>query len=935
MNLFKCFFLVFTVVFLVSCGETSTKQIPEDFDGDNINMTDYEGKISPDKSGEDFDDNGKNETDNEQSDEYSYEDSDEDSDEIIEYPDGCTPYTKSEACDAKGFDCGTVNDGCGGYIDCGTCGTGECVDNKCECETRSYTKCHNGDVWWFDSCDKPEIVVAECTHGCTGNTCTDCVEDCTGRECGPGPLCGDVCGACSGTETCSDNGICGEWCKTGETKCHSDGFSYLACGAETVDSSGYTWGSRVPCFLGDNCDNSKKMCERSSCLESEIIFLLDRSSSMVQINAWGWVRSSLSSVLSSIESRNFIGFRQFPAPGGDGCGVSSVVAPKKNNRNDIMNSITDPDTMGSTPIESALVDLVPFFGDPNDGQAVILITDGEETCTTEKGAIDAAAFLHRRGIPVYVIAVTQIANKTMLDSLARAGGTNSSYLINTSAEFETALNEIILKIESCTCNPGTIKCTNGKRYQCNAKGSGWDHLENCALNICQNSTSCAICSPLSKRCKDGFMEECNTSGSAWVKKDECSGKECKDSNTCYHCEADAQKCENGKEYLCSTSRMSWSISEVCESGYCADDEYCSTEPGDRLWTYEHANIESHIVPAVRSDGTIFVPARIGTDNYIAAVNPDGTEKWKRKSTDNAVFGQPVIYNETTLYVPQPLANRFVAIDADTGSFKWTVSGSGSTLAVDSAGSVYYFTSRIFYAVNPDGTQRCSTWLNTNPPAASTPSIAADGKIYFATQRTSPEVGGRFFSMNTSTCAQIWAHLPHWVSNSSGTPVQAVIRKDGKIYFHMGKDLYSMNTDNTRNWRSEIGETRDKGNTVDENNVAYVPVFAKLNVVKPDDGTTIWTKTFSNWIVQAPTLGDDGTVYALLSTGVLQILNREDGSFLRSYTGLGPKIVFSPDGKRIYTTTNKKLVAHIHNEKLCTKSPWPKQFKDLANTSSIQ
>ena len=137
----------------------------------------------------------------------------------------------------------------------------------------------------------------------------------------------------------------------------------------------------------------------------------------------------------------------------------------------------------------------------------------------------------------------------------------------------------------------------------------------------------------------------------------------------------------------------------------------------------------------------------------------------------------------------------------------------------------------------------------------------------------------------------------------------------------------------RSWRSTIGET--KGNTVDENNVAYVPVFTKLNAVKPDDGTAVWTKTFSNWIVQAPTLGDDGTVYALLSTGVLQILNREDGSFLRSYTGMGPKIVFSPDGTRIYTTTNKKLVAHIHNEKLCTKSSWPKEFKDLANTSRAE
>jgi hypothetical protein len=37
---------------------------------------------------------------------------------------GCTPTT----CDARGASCGSLPDGCGGNLDCGSCPTGQACD---------------------------------------------------------------------------------------------------------------------------------------------------------------------------------------------------------------------------------------------------------------------------------------------------------------------------------------------------------------------------------------------------------------------------------------------------------------------------------------------------------------------------------------------------------------------------------------------------------------------------------------------------------------------------------------------------------------------------------------------------------------------------------------------------------------------------------------
>jgi hypothetical protein len=211
------------------------------------------------------------------------------------------------------------------------------------------------------------------------------------------------------------------------------------------------------------------LCDRQGCLETEIIVLLDRSSSMLGAGTWAWVKAELLSKLDDREGRNFLGFRQFPY--GGACLVGDVLPLSRDNANAIANAMVDPDTDSATPIEAALQSLQGYFGDPNDGQAVVLITDGDEACGIQAGAITTASVLWRAGVRVYAIAVTTTANQAFLDLVAASGGTGASELVTSGSEFESALEGVFQDLAACRCTPlETLACESRELHTCFADG---------------------------------------------------------------------------------------------------------------------------------------------------------------------------------------------------------------------------------------------------------------------------------------------------------------------------------------------------------------------------------------------------------------------------------------------------------------------------------
>ena len=66
---------------------------------------------------------------------------------------------------------------------CGECKGGRmCAQGACICQSHVSWDCHDGNVWWFDSCGAPEEKIADCQQDCQDGMCTSCTPDCGGRR---------------------------------------------------------------------------------------------------------------------------------------------------------------------------------------------------------------------------------------------------------------------------------------------------------------------------------------------------------------------------------------------------------------------------------------------------------------------------------------------------------------------------------------------------------------------------------------------------------------------------------------------------------------------------------------------------------------------------------------------------------------------------------
>lgn len=180
------------------------------------------------------------------------------------------------------------------------------------------------------------------------------------------------------------------------------------------------------------------------------MMVLDRSSSMLSNMAWDYVRSSTLASVALHDDTNVIGLRQFPT---NGCNARTVLPMARHHGESFAYAMQEPTGDAETPISAALSDLGQDFGDRVDGTAVVLITDGEESCAAPQDAVRAASTLFHQGIRVFVVAVTTAANRTFLNDVARVGGTGAAHLATDAASMQTALESIWTEIGACSDCP--------------------------------------------------------------------------------------------------------------------------------------------------------------------------------------------------------------------------------------------------------------------------------------------------------------------------------------------------------------------------------------------------------------------------------------------------------------------------------------------------
>lgn len=158
----------------------------------------------------------------------------------------------------------------------------------------------------------------------------------------------------------------------------------------------------------------------------------------------------------------------------------------------------------------------------------------------------------------------------------------------------------------------------------------------------------------------------------------------------------------------------------------------------KKWEFYTSDEALYSSPAIGLDGTIYCGSH---DNYLYALNPNGTLKWKF-DTGTWVHGSPTIAEDGTVYIGADSPSYLFALNPDNGSVIWSVDLGGvwGAPAIDDEGILYvgdwYMN---FYAIYPNGTIK---WSYDAPGRVwfSSAALSADGNIYFGTISENGGVG---------------------------------------------------------------------------------------------------------------------------------------------------------------------------------------------------
>jgi outer membrane protein assembly factor BamB len=190
-----------------------------------------------------------------------------------------------------------------------------------------------------------------------------------------------------------------------------------------------------------------------------------------------------------------------------------------------------------------------------------------------------------------------------------------------------------------------------------------------------------------------------------------------------------------------------------------------------LWQYRVGeSVDSK--PAVSQDGTIFVRSR---SDYLCAVNPDGSEKWRLELGSNPYGGglSPVIADNGTIYT--------------NGVAPYTRPDSDYTSDENS-----------LYAINPDGTTK---WVfNAISPAGGfDPALDASGNLYLGGKVNDLWSTNAIFSLNASGNLLWTFQLPQNDSIGKSSPLVDV---NGVIYFGATNNLFALTPQGNLKWKLE-------------------------------------------------------------------------------------------------------------------------------------
>lgn len=292
--------------------------------------------------------------------------------------------------------------------------------------------------------------------------------------------------------------------------------------------------------------------------------------------------------------------------------------------------------------------------------------------------------------------------------------------------------------------------------------------------------------------------------------------------------------------------------------------------GQREWLFDVTELDgayggrfTYSSPAV-ADGVVYFEVQLGSRGRLIAVDArTGSLKWTFENgstnwTSATLSEETVFFGDVELYDGD---SRFYAVDRATGRQRWERTFedgfNSSPTVVDDTVYVGCDDGHVYAFETETGERRWA--FDTNDQVRSSPTVV-DGTVYVGSD------SGRLYAIDARTGDRRWCLGPEAGSIRSSPTVA-----DGTVYVGVGVCLEATDSETgERDWQFETGSTVTSSPTVAGSTVYVGNWDHHLYAVDAATGAGNWSFETGDRIRSAPTVkdgtvyvgGEDGTVYAV-------------------------------------------------------------------------